>query len=45
MDGIENGIKRDPKRFFDFANYKRKTAFVNSVSISLKVSIMLIRPI
>jgi hypothetical protein len=25
MDGIENGIKRDPKRFFDFANYKHKT--------------------
>jgi hypothetical protein len=25
MDGIENGIKRDPKRFFDFTNYKRKT--------------------
>jgi hypothetical protein len=25
MDGIENGIKRDPKQFFDFANYKRKT--------------------
>jgi hypothetical protein len=25
MDCIENGIKRDPKRFFDFANYKRKT--------------------
>jgi hypothetical protein len=25
MNGIENGIKRDPKRFFDFANYKRKT--------------------
>jgi hypothetical protein len=25
MNGIENGIKLDPKRFFDFANYKRKT--------------------
>jgi hypothetical protein len=24
-DGIENGIERDPRRFFDFANYKRKT--------------------
>jgi hypothetical protein len=24
-NGIGNGIKRDPKRFFDFANYKRKT--------------------
>jgi hypothetical protein len=22
MDGIKNGIKRDSKRFFDFANYK-----------------------
>jgi hypothetical protein len=32
MDGIENGIKRDPKRFFDFANYKRKTVgYDNSV--------------
>jgi hypothetical protein len=25
MNGIENGVKRDPQRFFDFANYKRKT--------------------
>jgi hypothetical protein len=25
MDDIENGIKRDPKRFFDFAIYKWKT--------------------
>jgi hypothetical protein len=25
MDGIEKGIKRDPKRLFDFANYKRNT--------------------
>jgi hypothetical protein len=25
MDGIKNGIKHDPMRFFDFANYKRKT--------------------
>jgi hypothetical protein len=25
MNGIENGIKRDPKRIFDIANYKRKT--------------------
>jgi hypothetical protein len=25
MDGIENGIKLDLKRFFDFANYNRKT--------------------
>jgi hypothetical protein len=25
MNGIKNGIKRDPKRFFDFANYKKKT--------------------
>jgi hypothetical protein len=25
MDGIKNGIKHDPKRFFDFSNYKRKT--------------------
>jgi hypothetical protein len=25
MIGIENGIKRDPKRSFDIANYKRKT--------------------
>jgi hypothetical protein len=24
INGIQNGIKRDPKRFFDFANYKRK---------------------
>jgi hypothetical protein len=25
MNGIKNGIKRDPKCFFDFANYKKKT--------------------
>jgi hypothetical protein len=25
MNDIENGIKHDPKRFFDFANHKRKT--------------------
>jgi hypothetical protein len=25
IDGIENDIERDPKRFFDYANYQRKT--------------------
>jgi hypothetical protein len=56
MNGIEIGFKREPKRFFDFAYYKRKTVgyplsmrwvtvpltSVNSLPISLKVSIMLI---
>jgi hypothetical protein len=50
MNGIENGIKREPMQFFDFGYPSSITTrwvtvpltSVNSLPISLKVSIMLI---